>query len=78
MDALGGQLVQQPVLVVLALGFLLVFLFGVLLQDLLGVRQRPFQLPGSVAGLGGMGLIHDDRKPLVAGAHLLVDDRELL
>ena len=78
MDTLGGQFIQQLVLIVLALGFLFILLLGILLQHFLGVGQRPFQLAGSVAGLGGMGLVHNDRKPLVAGAHFFVDDRELL
>ena len=78
MDTLCGQLIQQLVLIVLALGFLLVLLLGILLQNFLGIGQRPFQLAGGVAGLGGMGLVHNDRKTLVAGAHFFVDDRELL
>ena len=78
MNPLGSQFIQQLVLIVLALGFLLVLLFGVLLQNFLGIGQRPFQLAGSVAGLGGMGLVHNNRKPLISGAHFLIDDRELL
>ena len=77
-DPLGSQFIQQLVLIVLALGFLLILLFGVLLQNFLGIGQRPLQLAGGVTGLGGMGLVHNDRKPLIAGAHFLIDDRELL
>lgn len=78
MDALGSQLIQQLVLAVFALFLFLIFLSGVLLQNFLGIGQRPLQLPGGVAGLGGVGLVHNDRKPLVAGAHLFVNHRELL
>ena len=78
MDTLGGQFIQQLVLIVFPLGFLLVLLFGVLFQNFLGIGQRPLQLAGGVAGLGRMGLVHNDSKPLIAGAHFFVDDRELL
>ena len=78
MNPLGSQFIQQLVLIVFALGFLFILLLGILLQHFLGVGQRPFQLAGGVAGLGGVGLVHNDRKPLIAGAHFFVDNRELL
>ena len=78
MDTLSGQFIQQLVLIVLALGLLLILLLSILLQNSLGIGQRPFQLTGGIAGLGRMGLVHNDRKPLIAGAHFFVDDRELL
>ena len=78
MNPLGGQFIQQLVLVVLALGLLFIFLLGILLKNFLGIGQRPFQFTGGVAGLGGVGLVHNNRKPLAAGAHFFVDDRELL
>ena len=77
-DTLSGQFIQQLVLIVLALGLLLILLFGVLLQNFLGIGQRPLQFTSGITGLGGMGLVHNDRKPLVARAHFFVDDRELL
>lgn len=51
MDTLGGQFIQQLVLIVLALGLLLILLLSVLLQNFLGIGQRPFQLAGGVADL---------------------------
>ena len=77
-NTLSGQFIQQLVLIVLALGLLLILLLGVLLQNSLSISQRPFQFAGGVAGLGRMSLVHDDRKPLIAGAYFSVDDRELL
>ena len=78
MNPLGSQFIQQLVLIVLAFGFLLILLFGVLLQNFLGIGQRPFQLAGGVTGLGGVRLVHNDRKPLIAGAHFFINNRELL
>ena len=78
MNTLGGQFIQQLVLIILTLGFFLVLLFGVLLKNLIGVCQGTLQLTGGVAGLGGVCLVHNDRKPLVAGANFFINNRELL
>ena len=78
MDTLGGQFIQQLVLIILALGFFLVFLFGILLQNLLSIGQRSFQFAGGIAGLGGVCLVHNNREPLIAGTHFFINNRELL
>ena len=78
LGALGRQLIQKLVLIILPGFFRCGFFGGVFLQNFIGVCQCPLEFAGSIAGLGRMGLIHNDGKPLIPGTHFLVNHRELL
>ena len=74
----GNHLTDQAVIGIhLILG--LALQLGIFPQGIGSIRQRDLQLHGRFAGLGRMGLIHDDGEALAAGIiHFLIDHRELL
>ena len=78
MLSVGDHLTDQTVIGIhLILG--LALQLGIFPQGIGSIRQRDLQLHGRFAGLGRMGLIHDDGEALAAGIiHFLVDHRELL
>ena len=78
MPPLNGHFPHQAVVWV-QLFFGLALDLGVFPQSILGIRKGGFQFQSRAAGLGGMGLVYDNRKvPSCYFIHFLIDDRELL
>ena len=78
MPPLNGHFPHQAVVRV-QLFFGLALDLGVFPQSVLGIRKGGFQFQSRAAGLGGMSLVHDNRKvPSRHLIHFLIDDRELL
>ena len=78
MPPLNGHFPHQAVVRV-QLFFGLALDLSVFPQSVLGIRKGGFQFQSRAAGLGGMSLVHDNRKvPSRHLIHFLIDDRELL